>query len=410
MPTKNKYNNENLVLPKEIEDIIENSEIEWTRFKEDIWLEMESKLGQQAPKVIKMRPNVFSQIIKYTAVASAVLFLAFSATAALYTKKISTDLAQQTFLLPDKSKVNLHANSTFSYRPLLWVLSRTAKLDGEAYFEVEKGKKFEIISDKAKTVVLGTRFTVTARDNNYSVNCEQGKVMVIASMNKNEAVINAGESVTLQVNNQFKVINRISKKTIDTSADYPKVEKNTSNQVVTSDKSVAEPQRNEGVHQEQNQDRESNKPDIVRSDEQNKGIENPVEEAKNILEEIDTKSQTGKQEKAMVPQAQNESENSNESTKTCFRNSLTKKQIEILEDNKMSKEEKQKAFMKTLSNEQKELLKEQNKETVSNSGNNNRNLMKDNIKQEQRNQNKNQADNSPAKNSGNSINGNGKHK
>ena len=111
MIIKNKYSDtENFLFPREIENIIAHSKVDWEKSKEDIWMKMETKL-EQTPVVIKMRPNIFSRIVQYAAVAVIALLLVFSATAALYTKKIQTDLTEQTFLLPDKSKVKLYAKT-----------------------------------------------------------------------------------------------------------------------------------------------------------------------------------------------------------------------------------------------------------------------------------------------------------
>ncbi len=88
---------------------------------------------------------------------------------------------------------------------MLWYFKRSVQLAGEAYFEVEKGKKIEVVSEKAKTVVLGTKFLVTARNNEYTVDCKSGKVKVIEAVHKNETTITASQKAELKANHQFKV-------------------------------------------------------------------------------------------------------------------------------------------------------------------------------------------------------------
>lgn len=410
MVKENKHTDENIQFPEEMQNVLAQTKIEWEESKEDIWSKMEAKLGQtQAPVLKKVRP-VFSlpRIVRYAAAAVIALLIGFTATAALYTKKITTGFTQEkSIVLPDNSKVNLYANSTLSYKPLMWKISRAAKLVGEAFFEVEKGKKFEVISEKAKTVVLGTKFIVKARNNEYDVDCEQGRVMVIEKYENNKAIITAGESVKLQANNTFKIIS-VNKIQNDSE---PEIKRANSNEKVF-DK--GEPLRNTMF------ETKSNKKKIVPLPEQpvetnqnvaNKGNESAQigritekQEVDKIINEAGTMVQSIKQEKTPAQEPKNEVNNSTETAKKRFKNSLTKKQIEILEDKTLSKEAKQKAFMKSLSAEQKELLRIQNKKSESN---NNINAIKENAKSEQNGQMKNQMQNSVKNDIGNQVKGNG---
>lgn len=410
MVKENKHTDENIQFPEEMQNVLAQTKIEWEESKEDIWSKMEAKLGQtQAPVLKKVRP-VFSlpRIVRYAAAAVIALLIGFTATAALYTKKITTGFTQEkSIVLPDNSKVNLYANSTLSYKPLMWKISRAAKLVGEAFFEVEKGKKFEVISEKAKTVVLGTKFIVKARNNEYDVDCEQGRVMVIEKYENNKAIITAGESVKLQANNTFKIIS-VNKIQNDSE---PEIKRANSNEKVF-DK--GEPLRNTMF------ETKSNKKKIVPLPEQpvetnqnvaNKGNESvqigritEKQEVDKIINEAGTMVQSIKQEKTPAQEPKNEVNNSTETAKKRFKNSLTKKQIEILEDKTLSKETKQRAFMKSLSAEQKELLRIQNKKSESN---NNINAIKENAKSEQNGQMKNQMQNSVKNDIGNQVKGNG---
>lgn len=68
--------------------------------------------------------------------------------------------------LPDGSRVTLNRNTTLKYPALFDGSSRTVKLDGEAYFEVEGGisKPFRVTAGNAAVEVLGTSFNVNAAD------------------------------------------------------------------------------------------------------------------------------------------------------------------------------------------------------------------------------------------------------
>ncbi|MHB9056594.1 MAG: FecR family protein [Paludibacteraceae bacterium] len=413
MIIKSKYSdNENLVFPRDIEGVIDHTKIEWVKSKEDSWMELEMKL-QKTPVFKKIQRSQPINIFRYAAVAAVALLIVFGATATLYTKRVQTGLVEKTILLPDNSRVKLNINSTLSYKPLLWKYSRTTQLKGEAFFEVKNGKKFEVISEKAKTVVLGTRFTVIARDNEYLVNCEQGKVLLVETLNKNEAVIIAGEEAKLKADNRFEIIRHQNTNPIEVSLETMKLDQKKEKidheekiLMVSKEDITPEYEKQRESRQGKNQYREINKPE-VKLEVTNNNVDNHVEEIKSMLEEIDAKQQTGNQERLTLQETHNKTEGSStETTKNRFRNSLTKKQIEILEDNNMSRDEKQKAFIKTLSNEQKKLLREQNDDTGT-GNNNNKIRIKDNINQEQKNQNKDHIQNSPNNNGGDRVKGGG---
>ncbi len=79
--------------------------------------------------------------------------------------------------MDDGSQITLNARSKISY-PSLFRYNRTLKLDGEAYFEVEKGRTFTVETDQGKVEVLGTKFDVIARKGFFEVTCFEGKVKV----------------------------------------------------------------------------------------------------------------------------------------------------------------------------------------------------------------------------------------
>lgn len=80
--------------------------------------------------------------------------------------------------LPDNSTVTLNAASSLSYTEEAWEQERKIELEGEAYFDVEKGKSFSVITAHGQVTVLGTRFSVKDRPGFYDVMCYEGKVEV----------------------------------------------------------------------------------------------------------------------------------------------------------------------------------------------------------------------------------------
>jgi ferric-dicitrate binding protein FerR (iron transport regulator) len=82
------------------------------------------------------------------------------------------------FVLPDDSSVLLNAGSSVEYKKWNWNNQRKLKLDGEAYFKVAKGKKFEVATELGTVSVLGTQFNVKSRATRLDVTCYEGKVQV----------------------------------------------------------------------------------------------------------------------------------------------------------------------------------------------------------------------------------------
>jgi len=103
---------------------------------------------------------------------------------------------QNTFVLPDDSEVVLNSGSKIEYKKWNWDNHRTLELNGEAYFKVAKGKKFEVHTSLGKVTVLGTQFNVKQRDNRFDVTCYEGKVKV--NYLDKEVLITKGMSVAFE--------------------------------------------------------------------------------------------------------------------------------------------------------------------------------------------------------------------
>lgn len=103
---------------------------------------------------------------------------------------------QKNFFLPDNSEVVLNSGSEIRYKKWNWNSKRTLNLEGEAYFRVAKGKKFEVNTALGTVTVLGTQFNVKQRDNRFDVTCYEGSVKV--NYNQTEVVITKGMSVSFE--------------------------------------------------------------------------------------------------------------------------------------------------------------------------------------------------------------------
>nr|WP_321231160.1 FecR domain-containing protein [uncultured Psychroserpens sp.] len=85
---------------------------------------------------------------------------------------------QKSIVLPDASQVQLNAMSTITFNKSNWNDSRSLTLNGEAFFKVAKGKKFDVNTTIGTVTVLGTQFNVKQRNDYLEVTCYEGKVGV----------------------------------------------------------------------------------------------------------------------------------------------------------------------------------------------------------------------------------------
>lgn len=100
---------------------------------------------------------------------------------------IETAVAEKSDLyLPDSSHVVLNAYTKIAFKPRLWNLQRQVNLDGEAFFEVAKGSKFDVKTSAGIVSVLGTKFNVKNRDGFFEVVCFEGLVEVESSGETNQ--------------------------------------------------------------------------------------------------------------------------------------------------------------------------------------------------------------------------------
>ncbi|MEQ8359947.1 MAG: FecR domain-containing protein [Cytophagales bacterium] len=123
--------------------------------------------------------------------------------------EVITQLAQyKTVELPDHSKITLNADSKVEYNPVSWYWDRRVSLEGEAYFEVEKGSDFIVSTKSGKVRVLGTSFNVKDRANQFRVDCKTGKVEVAVDDQKIILVKNESAELNVLNNNLAKIINK----------------------------------------------------------------------------------------------------------------------------------------------------------------------------------------------------------
>jgi ferric-dicitrate binding protein FerR (iron transport regulator) len=101
--------------------------------------------------------------------------------------------------LPDNSNVRLNAASSLKYKTGNWKNNREVNLVGEAYFKVEKGSQFDVVTWLGKVSVLGTQFNVKQRVNYFEVTCYEGLVSVTYK----------GKVIKLPAGKTFKLVNGV---------------------------------------------------------------------------------------------------------------------------------------------------------------------------------------------------------
>ena len=90
--------------------------------------------------------------------------------------------------LPDSSFVNLNALSQVTFKEKIWNYKRQVQLEGEAFFSVASGAKFDVVTPKGTVSVLGTQFNVKNRGDFFEVVCYEGKVQVINDDLRNDLI------------------------------------------------------------------------------------------------------------------------------------------------------------------------------------------------------------------------------
>ena len=153
---------------------------------------------QKRPKVVTM-PMLLKIAAIFVLLAGSTVFVTSLPT------NIQAPIASiQTIELPDSSKITLKENARISYKKYGWPFNREVTLEGEAYFEVAKGKTFTVRTPSGNVSVLGTSFNVKTENDILIVSCFEGLVSVNA--NGINTLVTPGDSFSfapMLVNNKI---------------------------------------------------------------------------------------------------------------------------------------------------------------------------------------------------------------
>jgi ferric-dicitrate binding protein FerR (iron transport regulator) len=180
-------------------------EIPWETSKNQAWEALSAKVDA-IPEARQRR--LIPRIYTLSAAAVIIILVGISLFLRLYSTTISSlNGENMAALLPDGSTVEINAGSTLTYHPYWWQFSRKVNFEGEGFFKVEKGRKFEVTSTLGNTIVIGTSFTVYSRNDQYRVSCFTGRVKVVSKndgyvfLDPNErAVVGTDGSIVKKVN------------------------------------------------------------------------------------------------------------------------------------------------------------------------------------------------------------------
>ncbi len=154
----------------------------------------------KAPKVIKLYQKTW---FKVAAMMIVFLGIGWFYKTNIAIAEVSGNGQFKSFTLPDNSQVVLNAASSVEYNKWGWHQNRSLTLQGEAYFKVAKGKKFEVNTKLGKVTVLGTQFDVKARSDRFDVVCYEGRVKV--NYQNQEVIITKGKSVSFEKGNKLSI-------------------------------------------------------------------------------------------------------------------------------------------------------------------------------------------------------------
>lgn len=156
--------------------------------------------SKKEPKVRTLNFKSFYRVAAILIVLLTSAYFLFYNTATTF----ETQVAQtKTFHLPDESEVLLNASSKITFNERKWADQRDLTLEGEAYFQVKKGKTFSVKTTDGVVKVLGTHFNVKQRKNYFEVSCFEGLVSV--THNQKTIKLPPGKTFRL-INNQIEAV------------------------------------------------------------------------------------------------------------------------------------------------------------------------------------------------------------
>ena len=153
-----------------------------------LWDKINSSILLEPSRQPKIKP-----LLKWVLTAAAALALVIWINTTKPHQFMAFYGEQQSIDLPESSQVVINAGSDIKYKRN-FVNKREIRLSGEAFFEVQPGSTFTVVTDQGTVTVLGTSFNVIAWPERFEVSCYTGKVRVQVD-DKDAVEITPGEKV-----------------------------------------------------------------------------------------------------------------------------------------------------------------------------------------------------------------------
>ncbi len=164
---------------------------------------LKGQLQKPETKVISLWPKVLRYAAAVALIATCWFVFDYAQNAG--TVSLKTSLAETlTHQLPDGSEIILGAQSSVDYSKKTWDKERTLNLQGQAFFDVEKGASFIVETALGNVKVLGTEFDVQTIGDLLKVNCFEGSVQV--SSGTVSEILKPGQGVLIEGNNLERVV------------------------------------------------------------------------------------------------------------------------------------------------------------------------------------------------------------
>jgi transmembrane sensor len=181
-----------------------------------LWAGIELKIDEDAPQPEAKVVSLSQQVYRHSLKIAASLLLLFSIGFLLVkvwhsepTLEYAAGIGEiKSFYLPDSSKVTLNSNSTLQVGLFKEGTARVVWLDGEAFFDVKKGKNqeaFVVHTHQYDIEVLGTSFNVKSRELLAEVALVTGQVKLtnMKAEKDKEMLLKPGDLVRVTPNNEI---------------------------------------------------------------------------------------------------------------------------------------------------------------------------------------------------------------
>ena len=160
------------------QDILKQLNVPEGKSTDQAWNDLQSKLNSRKPQA-KVVAFSWKPMVSVAAAAAIIVgLILFWPNQSLQSIACSNGKSEL-ISLPDASTAHLNAGSSLTFSDD-WSDERTVDLKGQAFFEVVKGSKFQVVTTNGVVEVLGTSFDVFSRDDKFKVSCRTGRVRVSA--------------------------------------------------------------------------------------------------------------------------------------------------------------------------------------------------------------------------------------